>query len=60
MRLYGEMHRFVPIYASWMGAKVVEMPVRHHARKFGYSKYGLGRVLKVIFDLLVIQFFYIT
>lgn len=57
MRLYGEMHRFVPIYASWMGAKVVEMPVRHHARKFGRSKYGLNRIFKVILDLIVIKFF---
>jgi len=57
MRLYGEMHRFVPIYASWMGAKVVEMPVRHHARRFGTSKYGLNRTLKVILDLMVVQFF---
>jgi glycosyltransferase involved in cell wall biosynthesis len=57
MRLYGEMHRFVPIYASWMGAKVVEMPVRHHARRFGQSKYGLIRTFKVILDLLVVKFF---
>jgi dolichol-phosphate mannosyltransferase len=57
MRLYGEMHRFVPIYASWMGAKVVELPVRHHARRFGRSKYGLNRVVKVILDLLVVKFF---
>jgi len=51
------MHRFVPIYASWMGAKVVEMPVRHHARRFGNSKYGLDRTLKVILDLMVVKFF---
>ena len=57
MRLYGEMHRFVPIYAVWMGAKVVEMPVRHHARKLGRSKYGLNRIFKVILDLIVIKFF---
>jgi dolichol-phosphate mannosyltransferase len=57
MRLYGEMHRFVPIYASWMGAKVVEMPVRHHQRRFGRSKYGLNRTLKVVLDLLVVKFF---
>jgi glycosyltransferase involved in cell wall biosynthesis len=56
VRLYGEMHRLIPIYASWMGAKVVEMPVRHHARKFGHSKYGLGRVLKVVLDLTVVKF----
>jgi dolichol-phosphate mannosyltransferase len=57
MRLYGEMHRFVPIYASWMGAKVVELPVRHHARRFGRSKYGLNRILKVVLDLMVVKFF---
>jgi dolichol-phosphate mannosyltransferase len=57
MRLYGEMHRFVPIYASWMGAKVVELPVRHHARRFGKSKYGLDRTVKVILDLVVVKFF---
>jgi dolichol-phosphate mannosyltransferase len=56
VRLYGEMHRLIPIYASWMGAKVVEMPVRHHARQFGKSKYGIGRVLKVILDLTVVKF----
>jgi glycosyltransferase involved in cell wall biosynthesis len=56
VRLYGEMHRLIPIYASWMGARVVEIPVRHHARKFGQSKYGLGRVLKVVLDLMVVKF----
>ena len=57
MRLYGEMHRFVPVYASWMGAKVVELPVRHHARRFGKSKYGLNRTPKVVLDLMVVKFF---
>jgi glycosyltransferase involved in cell wall biosynthesis len=56
VRLYGEMHRFIPIYASWMGARVCEIPVRHHARKFGKSKYGLERILKVILDLVVVKF----
>ena len=56
VRLYGEMHRFVPIYASWMGARVCEIPVRHHARKFGKSKYGLERILKVMLDLVVVKF----
>ena len=56
VRLYGEMHRFIPIYASWMGARVCELPVRHHARKFGESKYGLERVAKVILDLIVVKF----
>jgi hypothetical protein len=47
VRLYGEMHRFIPIYAFWEGARVTELPVQHHARKFGRSKYGLGRVARV-------------
>jgi dolichol-phosphate mannosyltransferase len=55
-RLYGEMHRFIPIYASWMGARVIEVPVRHHARRFGKSKYGLERTIKVVLDLLVVKF----
>jgi glycosyltransferase involved in cell wall biosynthesis len=57
MRLYGEMHRFVPIYASWMGARVIEVPVRHHARQFGNSNYGLARIFKVVLDLVVVKFF---
>lgn len=56
VKLYGEMHRFVPIYASWQGAKVTEIPVRHHARRFGVSKYGLERVGKVLLDLMVVKF----
>lgn len=56
VRLYGEMHRFIPIYATWMGARVCEMPVRHHPRKAGRSKYGLERVFKVILDLIVVMF----
>lgn len=56
MRLYGEMHRFVPIYATWMGAKVAEIPVRHYARKSGKSKYGLERTFKVVLDLMVVKF----
>jgi glycosyltransferase involved in cell wall biosynthesis len=56
VRLYGEMHRFIPIYASWQGGKVVEVPVHHHARHAGRSKYGLERVIKVILDLIVVKF----
>jgi glycosyltransferase involved in cell wall biosynthesis len=56
VKLYGEMHRFIPIYASWWGARVTEIPVTHHARKFGHSKYGLERVVKVFLDLLVVKF----
>ena len=54
--LYGEMHRFIPIYASWSGARVTEIPVEHHARTMGKSKYGLSRTIKVIFDLMTIKF----
>tara|TARA_B100001029_G_C15029189_1_gene435733 strand:- start:251 stop:1192 length:942 start_codon:yes stop_codon:yes gene_type:complete len=57
IKLYGEMHRFIPIYASWEGAKVTEIPVRHHARIAGKTKYGLSRIPKVILDILVIRFF---
>ena len=56
VRIYGEMHRFIPIYASWQGAKVTEIPVTHHARKYGKSKYGLERVFKVLLDLCVVKF----
>ena len=56
VRLYGEMHRFIPIYASWAGARVAELPVEHHARTMGESKYGLSRTLKVVFDLITIKF----
>jgi glycosyltransferase involved in cell wall biosynthesis len=56
VRLYGEMHRFIPIYAKWSGARVTEMVVRHHARQEGKSKYGIGRTLKVLLDLLTVKF----
>ncbi|MBF0326591.1 MAG: glycosyltransferase family 2 protein [Alphaproteobacteria bacterium] len=56
VRLYGEMHRFVPIYASWHGARVTELVVTHHARRFGRSKYGLERIAKVVLDLAVVKF----
>lgn len=56
VRLYGEMHRFIPIYASWVGARVSEIPVTHHPRTMGKSKYGLSRTLKVVFDLMTIKF----
>jgi hypothetical protein len=50
------MHRFIPIYASWAGARVAEIPVEHYARTMGKSKYGLSRTLKVVFDLMTIKF----
>jgi len=56
VKLYGEMHRFIPIYASWQGARVTEMVVNHRARKAGKSKYGLNRTMKVLLDLLVVKF----
>jgi len=55
--LYGELHRFIPILGSIHGAKIAEVYVRHHPRKFGVSKYGLGRTLKVASDLLLMFFF---
>jgi glycosyltransferase involved in cell wall biosynthesis len=56
LRLYGEMHRFIPALASWMGIRVAEIPVNHHPRKFGQSKYGLGRTIKVMLDLVTVKF----
>jgi glycosyltransferase involved in cell wall biosynthesis len=56
VKLYGEMHRFIPIYASWQGARVAEIPVTHHPRQFGKSKYGLERTFKVMLDLIVVKF----
>ena len=56
VKLYGEMHRFIPIYASWQGAKVSEQVVNHRARRAGVSKYGLSRTFKVVLDLMVVKF----
>ncbi len=55
-RLYGEMHRFIPAYAGYVGAKILEVPVRHHPRRFGQTKYGLERTLKVVLDLFTVKF----
>jgi glycosyltransferase involved in cell wall biosynthesis len=55
-RLYGEMHRFIPVFAHSIGARITELPVRHHPRKFGKAKYGLDRTLKVILDLFTVKF----
>jgi dolichol-phosphate mannosyltransferase len=57
VRLYGEMHRYIPIYAHWEGARITELPVAHHPRLQGKSKYGLSRIPRVILDVLVIFFF---
>jgi glycosyltransferase involved in cell wall biosynthesis len=56
IHLYGELHRFIPAVASWQGVAVTELPVTHHARKFGRSKYGMGRIWRVILDLLTVRF----
>jgi glycosyltransferase involved in cell wall biosynthesis len=56
VNLYGEMHRFIPIYAAWAGGRVTEIPVKHYPRTAGQSKYGLSRTIKVIFDLVTIKF----
>ncbi|MBN2072580.1 MAG: glycosyltransferase family 2 protein [Actinobacteria bacterium] len=56
VRLYGEMHRYIPAVASWMGVKVSEITVGHNARKHGKSKYGLNRVFKVFLDIITLKF----
>jgi glycosyltransferase involved in cell wall biosynthesis len=56
INLYGELHRFIPAIASWQGVAVSEIPVNHAARKFGKSKYGIGRTLRVVLDLLTVRF----
>ena len=61
--LYGEMHRFIPIYVTWAGARIAEVPVRHHPRTRGTSKYGLSRIPKVLLDLTTLKFlrdFFVT
>jgi glycosyltransferase involved in cell wall biosynthesis len=55
-RLYGEMHRFIPAYADFVGARMIELPVRHHPRRYGKTKYGLTRTMKVILDLFTVKF----
>lgn len=56
VKLYGEMHRFIPALAAWAGARVTELPVRHHARQFGKAKYGINRTFKVLLDLITVKF----
>ncbi|MBN1609676.1 MAG: glycosyltransferase family 2 protein [Polyangiaceae bacterium] len=56
LRLYGEMHRFIPALASWIGVRILEMPVQHHPRRFGTSKYGISRTLRVVLDLITVRF----
>ncbi|MCD4654489.1 glycosyltransferase family 2 protein [bacterium] len=56
IQLYGELHRFLPVLAKWAGAKIGEVPVRHHPRRFGESKYGLTRTVRVLLDLITVKF----
>jgi glycosyltransferase involved in cell wall biosynthesis len=56
LRLYGEMHRFIPAIASWMGISLIEVDTHHRPRRFGRSKYGIGRTLRVVLDLLTVKF----
>jgi glycosyltransferase involved in cell wall biosynthesis len=56
LRLYGEMHRFIPALIGGNGARIVELPVRHRPRRFGRSKYGISRTLRVLLDLLTVKF----
>lgn len=56
IKLYGEMHRFIPALSSWMGVKICEVPVNHQSRKAGKSKYGLIRIIKVALDLITVKF----
>lgn len=56
VKLYGEMHRFIPALASWVGARVTEMPVSHHARQHGKAKYGISRTFRVLLDLVTVKF----
>lgn len=56
LQLFGEMHRFIPILANWQGARCVEVETKHHPRRFGTTKYGIGRTLRVVLDLMTVQF----
>ncbi len=56
IRLYGEMHRFIPAIASWVGAAITEVETTHHPRQFGKSKYGISRTVRVILDLITVKF----
>ncbi len=56
VQLYGELHRFIPALASWMGVSVAEIPVQDHPRRFGRSKYGISRTIRVLLDLITVRF----
>src|SRR6202011_4709945 len=55
VKLYGEMHRFIPVYASWVGARITELTVHHRHRRFGSSKYSLSRTSRVLLDLITLK-----
>jgi glycosyltransferase involved in cell wall biosynthesis len=56
LHLYGDMHRFIPAVASWMGVSIAEVQTRHRARQYGRSKYGIGRTVRVLLDLITVKF----
>jgi glycosyltransferase involved in cell wall biosynthesis len=56
VKLYGEMHRYIPAFAAWQGARVTEVPVRYHKRRFGKTKYGMSRIFRVMLDLVTVKF----
>jgi hypothetical protein len=56
LRLYGDMHRFIPILAHWQGARSIEVETKHHARRFGTTKYGIWRTVRVVLDLMTVKF----
>ncbi|MBN1355437.1 glycosyltransferase family 2 protein [bacterium] len=56
IQLYGELHRFLPVLAKWVGARIGEIPVGHHPRRFGRSKYGISRTIRVLLDLITVKF----
>ncbi len=56
LELYGEMHRFIPILAHWRGAKCIEVETKHHPRRFGKTKYGISRTIRVVLDLLTVKY----
>jgi len=58
LRLYGELHRFIPVFSRWEGGRIAELEVAHHPRRHGRSKYGYGRIVKVVLDLLLIRYLY--
>ena len=56
LELYGEMHRFIPILAHWRGARCAEVETRHHPRRFGQTKYGISRTVRVVLDLITVKY----